>query len=190
MKSKKIWFLVLVCSGVALSPVFKGPVLEIKKLPVPSISDSDKVIADINYDEVSITLDLYSKVLLTTEEKAKLQAELSNPDLIRKSYLSLTDITSHERVRFQALDYFEKAIAWKENPAREQIIESLKNHMLLDNLISIQDMALRKSYAGDKIEAYAILKEHAPEALEVINTLPEDGRIRKLLTYAENLSKN
>ena len=54
--------------------------------------------------------------------------------------------------------------------------------MLLDNLAN-------KSDAGDKIEIYALLKQHAPEVLQEITKLPEDSRIRKLLRYAEGLTK-
>ena len=137
-----------------------------------------------------------SKVLLNAEEKIELQEQLSNSDLIRRSYLLLTnlisdvrELNSNEHTRLLALDYLEKSLAWQANPAREEALECLKNIMLLDNLSKIEDMSIRKSYAGDKMEAYGILKQYSPEALEVLDSLPVDGRIRKLLKYAENLSQ-
>jgi hypothetical protein len=98
-------------------------------------------------------------------------------------------LNSNEHTRFLALDYLEKSVALSENPAREEAFESLGNIMILDNLSNIEDMSIRKSYAGDKVEAYAILKQYAPQTLEIVNSLPEDGRIRKLIKYAENLSQ-
>lgn len=159
-------------------------------------TQSQKSFEQVAMAELEDFKNINSKVLLNAEEKIKLQEKLSNSDLIRRSYLLLTnlisdvrDLNKNEHTRLLALDYLEKSLAWQENPAREEALESLKNIMLLDNLSKIEDMSIRKSYAGDKMEAYGILKQYSPEALEILDSLPEDGRIRKLLKYAENLSQ-
>ena len=131
---------------------------------------------------------LNSKAILTSEEKIELEKILSDPDFIQKNRLILANTGNSDDTRFMALDYFEKAIAWERNPSRWQIIKSLKEIMLLDNFSDIEDLESRKSYAGDKMEIYAILKQYAPDELEIIKILPEDNRIRKVLAYAHNLN--
>ncbi|MEI6806007.1 MAG: hypothetical protein WCK49_05815 [Myxococcaceae bacterium] len=159
-------------------------------------TQSPQSVEQVAMAELEDFKNIHSKVLLNAEEKKRLQEELSNSDLIRRSYLLLTNLISdvrelnkNEHARLLALDYLEKSVAWPENPARKEALESLKNIMLLDNLSYIDDMSIRKSYAGDKMEAYGILKQYSPEELEVLGSLPEDGRIRRLLKYAENLSQ-
>jgi hypothetical protein len=141
--------------------------------------------------------ELNSKVLLTAEERKNIQKQLEDQNLISESYRILmtpiADVNAlieNELTRLMALDYLEKGLEWKENPAREQVLGSLKNIMLVDNLTDIADMSIRKSFAGDKMEAYAAIKKHSPHILQQSENLPSDSRIKKLLKYAEILTNN
>lgn len=131
---------------------------------------------------------LKQKVLYTLTEKEEMQRILSNSNLIRRAYLDLMNISTPQEIRFDRLDYLEQAIAWNENPSRSEIVDLLRNLVLKDNLSEIKDMQIRKSYAGDKIEALAMLKQYAPEELEILEQRPADGRMAKLLIYADNLT--
>lgn len=147
--------------------------------------------------QLSVFREINRKILTTTAEKAALKEQLSDENMIRRAFLLLGEaihsqeqLTENEQLRLMALDYFEQGLKWAENPSRLQVAEALKNLLMLDNLSMIEDLTIRKSFAGDKVEIYAMLKEHEPSSIEIISTLPTDGRIRKLIKYAEASTKS
>lgn len=139
--------------------------------------------------------DVQKKVLRTTDEKDLLNRMLADPERIRQATLLLDEVVvdhatleSHEIARLKALDFLESGLRWKENPARQDIIDRLYALLVHDNLPPKEkENGLRaaRSYAGDKVEIYATLNEHSPETLEPLRDLPEDGRIRRLMQFAE-----
>lgn len=165
------------------------------------VRDSPKIIvakdlASMVYQELKEFRAINQKALLNTAEKETQKKQLVDQDLSRRTYLVLAEpihnldaLVANEELRLMALDYIEKGLAWSNNPNRQYFIDSLKSIMLMDNLETIENIAIRKSFAGDKIEAYAALKQYAPEELKFINDLPEEGRIRRILRYAERLTK-
>ncbi len=149
--------------------------------------DSPKAPRNNEIDEFHEYRALSGKVLYSADEQIRVRALLSSPELIRRAYLDLLGSKSQEEIRFERLDYFEKAVAWAENPAREKIVNLLKQVFLSEKLFEIDDLKQRKSIVGDKIEIYAMLKQFAPVALEEIARLSKDARIEKVIAYAENI---
>lgn len=149
------------------------------------------------FDRLKEFKHLNSKVLFTAEEKSELQSRMSDDALIRKAFMALIEsnndlegLAHNQMLRMMSLDFLEAGMRWKENPARVQVEESLRHALLYDNLSNISDLEIRKSFAGDKVEAYSILKEHSPDSLAMLNDIPENGRIRKLIQYAERLTQD
>ncbi len=147
----------------------------------PKASHNDEI------DEFHEYRGLSGKVLYTVDEQIRVRALLSSPELIRQAYLDLLDSKSQEDIRFERLDYFEKAVAWAENPARKKIVDLLKQVLLSEHLFEIDDLRERKSIVGDKIEIYAMLKQFAPATLEEIAKLSKNARMDKVIAYAENI---
>ncbi|MES2504691.1 MAG: hypothetical protein V4534_07430 [Myxococcota bacterium] len=126
-----------------------------------------------------------SKVLLSADEKARLNEILSDGSQISSSHEILKSFGSADSDRIVAIDYLEKAVAWKQNPSRSLVLAVLKDILITDNLHKIADLDIRRSYAGDKIELYQLIKVHAPETLKEFEQLPNDSRIAKLILFSE-----
>jgi hypothetical protein len=156
----------------------------------PKRSINPGVLRDVRSDEIDAFREyrvLSAKALHDAGELTQVRALLSNLGLIRQAYVDLLDTNSQDEIRFERLDYFEKAIAWAENPAREEIIDALRKILLNDNFLKLDDFEQRKSVVGDKIEIYSILKQFAPAALQEVAELSKDARIDKVITYAQNI---
>ena len=136
--------------------------------------------------------ELANKVIMTTDERAQFQRTLSDTHLIRRSFLLLAEVVpanelaQNQNLRNLATNYLTRGLEWSANPAREQIIESLKSLIILQNLGDTEDLAVRKSFAGDKVEAYLALRAHAPQAARELQRFAVGSPLRRLIAFAEN----
>ena len=129
---------------------------------------------------------LRKKVLLSNEERAEKDRVLSDLKTIHwiESYLSETPKGANElKGHLSAIDFLEEAIAWKENPSREEALESLENAIKV-NQLGLAKKEVKRLVVGDKIELFTILSQEEPAKARALLESTQDHRLRDTLNYA------
>jgi hypothetical protein len=166
--------------------------------PLPaSIAPPDRKaeLARRSLDDLEAFAELNTKVLLSASERRQIELLLSDSNLIRRCFLLLSqvvppdELATNQELRILTTNYLVRGLKWAENPAREQIIESLKSLIVLDNLGDSDDLGVRKSFAGDKVEAYITLRKLSPETARELQKTDPKSRLFKLIQFAENMYK-
>ena len=154
------------------------PEKELVKEPTKALSK--------NTNELSRFETLRKKVLLNREEVSEKEKVLSNIKTVQwaESYLSAVPENNPEtKKHFSAIDFLEEAIAWKENPIRNEAIGSIENAIKTNQLPQTKK-ELRNLVVGDKIDLFTALVQEEPSKARALLTGTDDPWIRDILNYA------
>lgn len=134
-----------------------------------------------------------AKTLMMTQEQKNLKEELlSDPSIIRKSFLYLIEVNSSEKLQdrisnsMEVIDYLAEAMRWEENPMRDDAIEKSKYFLLDDTLDRTRDEKELRTLATDKAELYLILREVAPAAARQIRDSAKGTKLAAVIQFAED----
>jgi hypothetical protein len=116
---------------------------------------------------VKKVIDLERKVLRSVQENLYLEKSLADQKLISQSFDFLNDkslieaqgLENNQKLRMEAALFLTRSIEWQANPKLNWILDKSKNFIVADNLSEIKDLKVRRSFAADKIELFANLKD-------------------------------
>ena len=162
------------------------PVIQLEAMIIhPAESDGDAVSIE---SQLNRFIRLSEKAILDPAEKIDLDRSLSDPRMMRSvENLLLAQNPGQftrdgQRNRFNALLYIEKALTWKENPQRLEVIAGIEKIILAP--LREASLAGRKVVVGDKMELYSMLVSQAPETARSILENARGSHLEKILTYA------
>jgi hypothetical protein len=133
---------------------------------------------------------LEQKVLPTDDERGKLHALLSDPDMLQQitDYLLVDEARyskDSETKRMVAVEFLGDAVSWADNPARPQVMEAVQNVLFADNIAADAPDDLAQSLAGDKMELYTQLLGRSPDGATAIADAAKGKPVEALLTFAK-----
>ncbi|WP_164011245.1 hypothetical protein [Pyxidicoccus trucidator] len=108
----------------------------------------------------------HKHVLLDEQGRDEYRRLLSDAEMMKAMADDLMDpgrgeVQPQEQYeRLMQVDYFKAALAWKDNPARGELLAHTENVILQQNIFGAQDTERRYMLAGGKMEMYRLLAEH------------------------------
>ncbi|MBN8226851.1 hypothetical protein JYK02_04930 [Corallococcus macrosporus] len=108
----------------------------------------------------------HKHVLLDAQGRDEYRKLLSGPEMMKTMADRLKDpgrgeVQPQEQYeRLMEVDYFKAALAWKDNPQRDQLLAHAEDIILQQNIFGAQDTERRYMLAGGKMEMYRLLAEH------------------------------
>lgn len=146
-----------------LQPGMQRPPLMPKEL-VAQVLEENK--------ELGLFMHYHKPVLLDAPSRDAYRKLLSSPEMMKSMADNLKDpgrgeVEPKEQYeRLMEVDYFKAALAWKDNPQRDQLLAHAEDVILHPNIFGAQDTERRYMLAGGKMEMYRLLAEHdMPRAL-------------------------
>jgi len=128
-----------------------------------------------------------SKVLLKDDEAMEKQRLLAHVKTIQwiERQLSISPDNGTDALgdRLTMIDFYEEALAWKDNPVRSEVLDSVERTLKVNNLLS-GAKETKQMLAGDKIELFAVLAEQDPGRAKVILEGTKDKQLTKIFQYA------
>jgi ribosomal protein L30E len=128
-----------------------------------------------------------SHVLLKDGEAMEKQRLLAHVKTIQwiESQLTASPDNGMEALgeRLSMIDFFEEALAWKDNPARNDALDSMDRTLKANNLAH-GSKETKQMLAGDKVELFAILAEQAPNRAKELLERTLDKQLLSVFQYA------
>ena len=128
-----------------------------------------------------------SRVLLKDGEAMEKQRLLAHVKTIQwiESQLTASPDNGMEALgeRLSMIDFFEEALAWKDNPARNDALDSMDRTLKANNLAH-GSKETKQMLAGDKVELFAILAEQAPNRAKELLERTLDKQLLSVFQYA------
>lgn len=134
---------------------------------------------------------LQRKVLLHPEEKESLRGIYQDPQLRDAAKLDLlaenekTFSEDRQFLRLYRVEYLGMGLEWKDNPHRAEMLTTVQEVILAKNIHTNQDLELRRSLAGDKVELFMILLHNDRAQAELMLDQNRGTDLEKLLAYAK-----
>lgn len=134
---------------------------------------------------------LEQKVVPTAEEKQKLHALLSDPDMIQQITDDLLEPEAAyskdgEAKRMVAVEFLGDAISWGDNPAQPRVMEAIQNVIFADNIAGDAPDDLAQSLAGDKVELYTQMLGRSADNATVVAAAAKGKPVEALLSYTKD----
>ncbi|MCY1043789.1 hypothetical protein OV208_20890 [Corallococcus sp. bb12-1] len=161
-----------VAPTAALAPSVKTPPsLAAAPAPVPGLERPPlmpkELIAQVLEDNkpLGLFMHYHKHVLLDAQGRDEYRKLLSGPEMMKTMADGLKDpgrgeVEPREQYeRLMEVDYFKAALAWKDNPQREQLLAHAEDVILQQNIFGGQDTERRYMLAGGKMEMYRLLAE-------------------------------
>jgi hypothetical protein len=165
-------------AGPKPAAVTSPPEMQSDDLVVPEMPEMpDDVIERILKEDKKLALfmDHYRTVLPDKQKRDEYRKLLSDPAMMHAMAEELMNPGSgHPKPdeyyrRLIQIDYFEAALAWKDNPQREKLVDLTRDIIAKDNFQAGQDSARREILGGTKMELYHLLYDHdAQKAGELV----------------------
>ncbi|TKD03811.1 hypothetical protein [Polyangium fumosum] len=148
---------------------------------VEKVVREDPALAEIYYFRQHVLLDPIER-----EQYHELLADEWMLDKVRKDLLHPPEI--HETVqgntkRLMEIDFLRDAVAWAENPSREEVLSTIEAMILADNYPDGMGMDMRISISGNKMELYSLLYEFAPERAAGLVDKARGTKVAQLVEY-------
>lgn len=149
-----------------------------------------KVLA--NDHQLNTFMYFYNRPLLGEADQAKYHALLSDRSLFAgvEHDLLYPEETKADKPgnikRLMKIDYLREALAWKDNPARAELIASIVRILLTDNYPPDMTMDMRLSLSGNKMELFEMLTEIAPDQAAAVVQASRGTRQERLIAYIAN----
>jgi hypothetical protein len=182
----------------SVTPQDAAPYPEGEDLPPEPVAPGDELLINIEGWEKRVRArrpqvvefrKLASKALRSQEENARLRELLTDPRMLATAVEDLAgrketqlDRTRQLQRNYQ-VDVLTAALSWKENPSREAAVQAAMKAVAFDNLDPSLPKDLRKSFAGDKVELYAILLRSEPTRTEELRRAAKGTRLEQLMQY-------
>ncbi|EYF01380.1 hypothetical protein [Chondromyces apiculatus] len=109
--------------------------------------------------------DFRNRPLMGADSRASYRALLSDPEMHEKVRRDLRDpeptgpATQRNLQQLMEIDYLRDAIAWDDNPLREELLDLVAAMITEDNFVSGSDDDMRRTKAAVKRELYEMLVE-------------------------------
>lgn len=167
------------------------PVEILQALPAKQVADSPTPASKEKpepYKERLKRFDSFrSKVLLKDGDAMEKQRLIAHVKTIHwiESQLSNTPENGKEALgdRLDMIDFLEEALAWKDNPARSDAIDSIERTLRVNNLQS-GSKETKQMLAGDKMELFAILAQEEPGRAKLLLERTKDKQLLGIFQYA------
>jgi hypothetical protein len=148
---------------------------------IETILQEDKKLGMFMYYRKHVLLDEqgrdeYRKILADPDTMAELAKDLKAPGqgaLEAKEYYH----------RLMQVDYFQAALAWKDNPSRQQLLEVTGGIILEDNFLTGMDLERRQMLAGTKLELYRLMHEADMKSAMDLVEKARGTRLEQLATW-------
>lgn len=133
---------------------------------------------------------LQRKALMKPEERERLQEIYQDSELLavaKRFLLAEGEKTFSEDRQFQRLyrvEYVGMALEWQDNPNRNTLLSETKDLILAKNIHNDQELELRRSLAGDKVELFMILLHSDRAGAESLLEQVKGTNLEPLLQYA------
>ncbi|MFE8599343.1 hypothetical protein [Archangium violaceum] len=182
----------------SVTPQDPVPYPEGADLPEPPVAEGNEFLIDMERWERQVNArrpqvvefrKLANKALRSQEENARLRELLSDPRMLATAVEDLVGRKETQLDRDRQLqrnyqvDVLNAAMSWKENPAREAAVQAAMRAVAFDNLDPSLPKDLRKSFAGDKVELYAVLLRGDPARTEELRRAARGTRLEPLMRY-------
>lgn len=132
------------------------------------------------------------RVALKSEKQRKQWEDLlSNRRFLTQSYLILAELNKEvskgdrNDLSMDAVDVLNTALAWRDNPARREVIRKMSSLLIQEISVEADGLELAKTKAGNKVELYLSLKKHDPEAANQLKHRARSSRLSQLIAFAE-----
>ncbi|SDE62500.1 hypothetical protein SAMN04488504_109144 [Myxococcus virescens] len=133
---------------------------------------------------------LQRKVLLKPEEREQLRGiykdrariEVARRDLLAESEQTYSDDNQFRRM--YRVEYLGMALEWKDNPERAHLLDTVESLVMARNIRSTQDLDVRRSLSGDKVEMMMILLHNDRARAEQLLAQSRGTPYEPLLEYA------
>lgn len=176
------------------SPVLLTAATEQSAAPDAPRSELDKMRARVmqSHPDIAQYRHLQRKVLMRPEERDALRGIFQDEQVLaaaKHDLLAEHEKTFSEDRQFQRLyrvEFLGMGLEWKENPGREQLLSTTKELILAKNIQNDQELELRRSLAGDKVELFMILLHNDRAQAEQLLADAQGTDLEKLLVYARN----
>lgn len=146
---------------------------------------------------LGLFMQYHKTVLLDASRRDEYRAMLADPDMMTAMADALMDPgqgevkpDEHYR-RLMQIDYFDAAMTWKDNPARDKVLEVAGSIIAKDNFLADQGGDRKQTLAGGKMELYRLLYEQDPAKAEALVALARGTRMEALTGWMaqENLRR-
>lgn len=164
----------------------KGPLVNLA-----AEKDLNGKVIQVSHPDLEKTVSLKTKVLRTQAEKDELYDKLGSRPLIQeaKSILqaqyqlpaaSISD--RNQSLRMNAVEFLSSALNWKENPARQEVIETFRD--LLKEEFPQRIGLYRSSIIGDRVELFGALALAEPKEAKALLREVEGTPSEKVYLFA------
>lgn len=167
-----------------------NPSLPPKSFELP-VAMPDQIIEQILKEDEKLGLFMdYRKMVLPNEKtRDEYRKLLSDPDMMTAMAEDLMDPGSgHPESkeyyrRLMQIDYFEAALAWKDNPQRQKVLSLTRDIILKDNFQGDQDSSRRQVLGGSKMELYRLLYEQDAQKAKDLVAQVKGTRMEPLVSW-------
>jgi hypothetical protein len=145
------------------------------------IFKTEPKLAQFDYFREHVLLDSHGR-----KDYEALLADTAMYEQMRRALLYPADAKDTIESNFKRLmqiDYLREALAWKENPARQQLMATVENIILEDSFGPTMPPDVKRSVAATKMELYEILFDQEPERTQALVEAAKRTRLEKMLEY-------
>ncbi|HYH99726.1 hypothetical protein [Hyalangium sp.] len=128
-------------------------------------------------------------VLLDSNGRKDYEALLADTQVYEQLRRTLGSSTEAEESldssikRLMRIDYLREALAWRQNPAREQLVSTVEAILLERSFSPELSLNARRSMAATRMELYEIFADHEPERASALVEAAKGTSLEKLLQY-------
>jgi len=139
--------------------------------------------------KLGLFMNYYKTVLPDEQTRDEYRKLLSDPVMMTAMAEDLMDPGSGhpESVeyfrRLMEVDYFEAALAWRENPQRQKVLELTRDIIAKDNFVGGQDSSRRQVHGGSKMELYRLLYEQDAQKVAELVAQAKGTRMEALINW-------
>lgn len=151
----------------------------------------DQIIEQIQKEDekLGLFMDYYRMVLPNEKTRDEYHKLLSDPAMMTAMAEDLMDPGSgHPEQkeyyrRLMQVDYFQAALAWKDNPQRQKALELTRDIIAKDNFQGGQDSSRRQVLGGSKMELYRLLYEQDAQKAKELVAQAKGTRMEPLVNW-------
>jgi hypothetical protein len=128
-------------------------------------------------------------ILLDASGRKDYEALLADPRMYEQLRRTLGSSTEAEESlessikRLMRIDYLREALAWRQNPAREQLVATVEGILLERSFSPELSLHARRSMAATRMELYEIFADQEPERASALVEAAKGTSLEKLLQF-------
>jgi hypothetical protein len=161
-----------------------------KTVELPPLMPEEQMEQILKKDKkLGLFMDYHKTVLMNAQRREEYRKLLSDPDMMKYMAEALMEpgsghVDSEEYYhRLMQIDYFEAALAWKDNPQRDKVLSVMTDVVTKDNFQSGQDTARRQMLGGTKMELYRLMSEQDPARTRELMAQAKGTRMEGMITW-------